>query len=433
MSESWGFDTKQVHAGATADPTTGARATPIYQTTSYVFRDTEHAAALFGLSELGNIYTRIMNPTQAVFEDRVAALEGGVAALATSSGQAAETISILNLGQAGDHIVASASLYGGTYNLLHYTMPKLGWEVTFIDDPDDLDAWRAAVKPNTRGFYGESVGNPKNDVLDIEGISAVAHEAKVPLIIDNTVTTPYLCQPLALGADIVVHSATKFIGGHGTSVGGIIVDGGKFDYVASGRHPVFTEPDPSYHGLVYSQLPEPLRPAQYALKARLQLMRDLGSAVSPFNAFLFIQGLETLSLRMDRHCQNAQAVAEWLEQRDEVEWVAYPGLKSSPWYERAQKSLPRGKGAILAFGIKGGLAAGRSFVDGLELFSHLANVGDVRSLAIHPASTTHSQLTTEEQATTGVTPDLVRLCIGIETIDDLLADLEAGFRAAKGA
>ena len=433
MSESWGFDTKQVHAGATADPTTGARATPIYQTTSYVFRDTEHAAALFGLSELGNIYTRIMNPTQAVFEDRVAALEGGVAALATSSGQAAETISILNLGQAGDHIVASASLYGGTYNLLHYTMPKLGWEVTFIDDPDDLDAWRAAVKPNTRGFYGESVGNPKNDVLDIEGISAVAHEAKVPLIIDNTVTTPYLCQPLTLGADIVVHSATKFIGGHGTSVGGIIVDGGKFDYVASGRHPVFTEPDPSYHGLVYSQLPEPLRPAQYALKARLQLMRDLGSAVSPFNAFLFIQGLETLSLRMDRHCQNAQAVAEWLEQRDEVEWVAYPGLKSSPWYERAQKSLPRGKGAILAFGIKGGLAAGRSFVDGLELFSHLANVGDVRSLAIHPASTTHSQLTTEEQATTGVTPDLVRLCIGIETIDDLLADLEAGFRAAKGA
>ncbi len=433
MSESWGFDTKQVHSGAAPDPTTGARATPIYQTTSYVFRDTEHAANLFGLSELGNIYTRIMNPTQAVFEDRVAALEGGVAALATSSGQAAETLSILNLGQAGDHLVASASLYGGTYNLLHYTLPKLGWEVTFIDDPDDLDAWRAAVKPNTRGFYGESVGNPKNDVLDIEGVSKVAHEAKVPLIVDNTVTTPYLCQPLALGADIVVHSATKFIGGHGTSIGGIIVDGGKFDYVASGRHPVFTEPDPSYHGLVYSQLPEPLRPAQYALKARLQLMRDLGAAVSPFNAFLFIQGLETLSLRMDRHCQNAQVVAEWLEQHDEVEWVAYPGLKSSPWYERAQKSLPRGKGAILAFGIKGGLEAGRKFVDGLELFSHLANVGDVRSLAIHPASTTHSQLSPEEQVTTGVTPDLVRLCVGIETVADLLADLDTGFRAAKGA
>ncbi len=433
MSESWGFDTKQVHAGAAPDPTTGARATPIYQTTSYVFRDTEHAANLFGLSELGNIYTRIMNPTQAVFEDRVAALEGGVAALATSSGQAAETLAILNLGQAGDHLVASASLYGGTYNLLHYTLPKLGWEVSFIDDPDDLDAWRAAVRPNTRGFYGESVGNPKNDVLDIEGVSGVAHEANVPLIVDNTVTTPYLCQPLALGADIVVHSATKFIGGHGTSIGGIIVDGGKFDYVASGRHPVFTEPDPSYHGLVYSQLPEPLRPAQYALKARLQLMRDLGAAVSPFNAFLFIQGLETLSLRMDRHCQNAQTVAEWLEQRDEVEWVAYPGLASSPWHERAQKTLPRGKGAILAFGIKGGLEAGRKFVDGLELFSHLANVGDVRSLAIHPASTTHSQLTPDEQVTTGVTPDLVRLCVGIETVDDLLADLDAGFRAAKGA
>ena len=433
MSESWGFDTKMVHAGASPDPTTGARATPIYQTTSYVFRDTEHAANLFGLSELGNIYTRIMNPTQAVFEDRVAALEGGVAALATSSGQAAETLAILNLGQAGDHLVASASLYGGTYNLLHYTLPKLGWDATFIDEPDDLDAWRAAVKPNTRGFYGESIGNPKGDVLDIEGISAVAHEHHVPLIVDNTVTTPYLCQPFALGADIVVHSATKFIGGHGTSVGGIIVDGGKFDYVASGRHPAFTEPDPSYHGLVYSQLPEPLRPAQYALKARLQLMRDLGAAVSPFNAFLFIQGLETLSLRMDRHCQNAQAVAEWLEQRDEVEWVAYPGLPSSPWHERAKTSLPRGKGAILAFGIKGGLEAGRAFVDGLELFSHLANVGDVRSLAIHPASTTHSQLTPEEQASTGVSPDLVRLCIGIETVDDLLADLETGFRAAKGA
>jgi O-acetylhomoserine (thiol)-lyase len=433
MSESWGFETKQVHAGADPDPTTGARATPIYQTTSYVFRDTDHAAALFGLSELGNIYTRIMNPTQAVFEDRVAALEGGVAALATASGQAAETIAILNLGQAGDHIVASASLYGGTYNLLHYTLPKLGWEVTFIDDPDDLDAWRAAIKPNTRAFYGESVGNPKNDVLDFEGISEIAHAEGIPLIIDNTVMTPYLCQPLTWGADIVVHSATKFIGGHGTSIGGIIVDGGKFDYVASGRHPVFTEPDPSYHGLVYSELPEPLRPAQYALKARLQLLRDIGAAVSPFNAFLFIQGLETLSLRMERHCQNAQAVAEWLEARDEVEWVAYPGLKSSTWNARADKYLPRGKGAILAFGIKGGLEAGKSFVNGLELFSHLANVGDVRSLAIHPASTTHSQLTPDEQGTTGVTPDLVRLCIGVETIDDILADLEAGFRAAKGA
>ena len=433
MSESWGFETKQVHAGAEPDPTTGARAVPIYQTTSYVFRDTDHAAALFGLSELGNIYTRIMNPTQAVFEERVAALEGGVAALATSSGQAAETLAILNLGEAGDHLVASASLYGGTYNLLHYTLPKLGWEVTFIEDPDDLDAWRAAIKPNTRAFYGESVGNPKNDVFDFEGVSEIAHAEGIPLIIDNTVMSPYLCQPLTWGADIVVHSATKFIGGHGTSIGGIMVDGGKFDYVASGRHKAFTEPDPSYHGLVYSQLPEPLRPAQYALKARLQLLRDLGSAVSPFNAFLFIQGLETLSLRMERHCQNAQAVADWLEQRDEVEWVAYPGLKSSKWNKRAKKYLPRGNGAILAFGIKGGLEAGKKFVNGLELFSHLANVGDVRSLAIHPASTTHSQLTPDEQGTTGVTPDLVRLCIGVETIDDILADLDTGFRAAKGA
>jgi O-acetylhomoserine (thiol)-lyase len=433
MSESWGFETKQVHSGAVPDPTTGARAVPIYQTTSYVFRDTEHAANLFGLAERGNIYTRIMNPTQAVFEERLAALEGGVGSLATASGQAAETIALLNLGEAGDHLVASASLYGGTYNLLHYTLPKLGWQVDFIDNPDDLDAWAAAVKPNTRAFYAESVGNPKNDVLDFEGIADVAHANDVPLVVDNTVMSPYLCTPLKWGADIIVHSATKFIGGHGTSIGGIIVDGGKFDYVASGRHSVFTEPDPSYHGLVYSQLPEPLRPAQYILKARLQLLRDIGAAVSPFNAFLFIQGLETLSLRMERHCTNALAVAQWLEQRDEVEWVAYPGLASSPWNERAQKYLPNGSGAILAFGIKGGIEAGRKFVDGLELFSHLANVGDVRSLAIHPASTTHSQLTPDEQATTGVTPDLVRLCIGIETIDDILADLDAGFRAAKGA
>jgi O-acetylhomoserine (thiol)-lyase len=363
----------------------------------------------------------------------MAALEGGVGSLATASGQAAESFALFNLGKAGDHIVSSTSLYGGTYNLLHYTMPKFGWEVSFIDDPDDLDAWAAAVKPNTRAFFAESVGNPKNDVLDFEGVSDVAHANNVPLIIDNTVTSPYLCQPLAWGTDIVVHSATKFIGGHGTSIGGIIVDGGKFDYVASGRHPVFTEPDPSYHGLVYSQLPDALRPAQYILKTRLQLMRDLGASVSPFNSFLFLQGLETLSLRMERHCTNALAVAQWLEARDEVEWVAYPGLPSSPWYERAKKYLPRGEGAILSFGIKGGLEAGRKFVDALELFSHLANVGDVRSLAIHPGSTTHSQLNPEEQITTGVTPDLVRLCVGIETLDDILADLEAGFRAAKGS
>ncbi|MCU1427844.1 MAG: O-acetylhomoserine sulfhydrylase [Actinomycetia bacterium] len=430
----WGFETRQVHAGAeVADPATGARVVPIYQTTSFVFRDTAHAAALFGLEELGMIYTRIMNPTQNAFEERMAALEGGVGALAVASGQAAQTIALLNLAENGGHIVSSASLYGGTYNQLHYTFPKLGVEVSFIDDPDDLDAWRKAIRPNTKAFYGESIGNPKGDVLDLEGIAAVAHENGIPLVIDNTLATPYLLNPLRYGTDVVVHSATKFIGGHGTSIGGVIVDGGSFDYAGSGRFPNFTEPDPSYHGLVFSQLPDELRPAQYVLKCRLQYQRDIGAAISPFNAFLFLQGLQTLSLRMERHCQNTLAVAQWLEGRDEVEWVAYPGLPSSKWNERAKKYLPRGQGAILAFGIKGGLDAGRKFIDSLELFSHLANVGDVRSLAIHPASTTHSQLTPEEQFTTGVSPDLVRLSVGIETLDDILADLEAGFRAAKGA
>jgi O-acetylhomoserine (thiol)-lyase len=431
MSESWGFETKQVHAGASPDPTTGARAVPIYQTTSYVFRDTAHAAALFGLEELGNIYTRIMNPTQAVFEDRMTALEGGVGALATASGQAAQFVALANLAENGGHIVSSASLYGGTYNQLHYTFPKLGMEVSFIDDPDDLDAWAAAVRPNTRAFYGESIGNPKGDVFDFEGVSKVAHDNNVPLVIDNTLASPYLVRPLEHGADIVVHSATKFIGGHGTSIGGVIIDGGKFDYAGSGRFDNFTEPDPSYHGAVFSQLPEPLRPAQYILKARLQYMRDIGAAVTPFNSFLFLQGLETLSLRMERHSSNALAVAQWLEARDEVEWVKYPGLASSPWNDRAKKYLPRGQGAIVAFGIEGGLEAGQKFVDSLELLSHLANVGDVRSLAIHPATTTHQQLVADEQATTGVTPDLVRLSVGIESIDDILADLDAGFRAAK--
>ncbi|HEY7137664.1 MAG TPA: bifunctional o-acetylhomoserine/o-acetylserine sulfhydrylase [Acidimicrobiia bacterium] len=429
----WGFETRQVHAGAVADPATGARAVPIYQTTSYVFRDTQHAAALFGLEELGFIYTRIMNPTQDVFEQRMTALDGGVGALATSSGQAAQFVALMNLAENGGHIVSSASLYGGTYNQLHYTFPKMGVDVSFIDNPDDLDAWRAAIRPNTRAFYAESVGNPKNDVLDFEGVGGVAHDSGIPLVVDNTVTTPFLCQPLRHGADIVTYSATKFIGGHGTSIGGIIVDGGKFDYVGSGRFANFTEPDPSYHGLVFSQLPEELRPAQYILKARLQYQRDVGPAIAPLNSFLFLQGLETLSLRMERHCENALAVAKWLEARDEVEWVAYAGLESSPWYGRVKQYLPRGAGAILAFGIKGGLEAGRRFVDALELHSHLANVGDVRSLAIHPATTTHSQLTPEEQATTGVTPDLVRLSVGIETLDDILADLEAGFRAAKSA
>jgi O-acetylhomoserine (thiol)-lyase len=428
----WGFETRQIHAGAAPDPATGARATPIYQTTSYVFRDTAHAAALFGLAELGNIYTRIMNPTQAVFEERIASLEGGVAALALASGQAAETIALLNLAENGGHIVSSASLYGGTYNLFHYTLPKLGVETTFIDDPDDLNAWAAAVRPNTKAFYAESLGNPKGDVLDFEGVSQVAHDHKIPLVVDNTLPSPYLCQPLAHGADIVVHSATKFIGGHGSSIGGVIVDGGTFDYEGSGRFPSFTEPDPSYHGLVFAQLPEPLFPARFVLKARLQYLRDIGASIAPLNSFLFIQGVETLSLRMERHVANATVVANWLEARPEVQWVKYPGLASSPWHDRQLRYLPKGGGSILAFGIDGGIEAGQRFIEGLTLFSHLANVGDVRSLAIHPASTTHSQLTEQEQVTTGVSPELVRLSIGIESIEDILADLEAGFRAAQG-
>ncbi len=429
----WGFETRQVHAGAVPDPTTGARAVPIYQTTSYAFRDTEHAAALFALEEPGNIYTRIMNPTQAVFEERMASLEGGVAALATASGQAAETLALLNLAEGGGHVVASSSLYGGTYNLLRHTFPKLGVGVTFVEDPDDLDLWRAAVRLETKAFFAETIGNPKGDVLDFEGVSAVAHDHGIPLVVDNTLATPYLAQPLRHGADIVLHSATKFIGGHGTSIGGVIVDGGTFDYESSGRFPNFTEPDPSYHGLVFSQLPAALFPARYALKARLQYMRDFGAAVAPFNSFLFLQGLETLSLRMERHVENATRVASWLEARDEVTWVSYAGLPSSPWHGRQERYMPRGAGAIVAFGIGGGMEAGRRFIEGLELFSHLANVGDVRSLAIHPASTTHSQLDEAEQVRAGVTPDLIRLSVGIETLDDILGDLETGFRAAKGA
>lgn len=429
----WGFETRQIHAGAAPDSATGARAVPIYQTASYVFRDTEHAAALFGLSELGNIYTRIMNPTQNVFEERIASLEGGVAALAVASGQAAETIALLNLAENGGHIVSSSSLYGGTYNLFHYTLPKLGIETTFVDDPDDLAAWAAAIRPNTKAFYAESLGNPKGDVLDVVGVAKVAHDHKIPLVVDNTLATPYLLRPLEHGADIVVHSATKFIGGHGTSIGGVIVDGGTFDYENSGRFPSFTEPDPSYHGLIFGQLPPSLFPARFVLKARLQYLRDLGPAVAPLNSFLFIQGLETLSLRMERHVANATAVANWLEARSDVRWVKYSGLASSPWHERQQRYLPKGGGAIVAFGIEGGVDAGRRFIEGLELFSHLANVGDVRSLAIHPASTTHSQLSEAEQVSAGASPDLVRLSVGIESIVDILADLEAGFRAAHGA
>ncbi|MEJ5256159.1 MAG: bifunctional o-acetylhomoserine/o-acetylserine sulfhydrylase [Acidimicrobiales bacterium] len=438
MPESeWGFETRQIHAGQEPDPTTGARAVPIYQTTSYQFRDTTHAANLFALAEVGNIYTRIMNPTQAVFEARLNSLEGGCTtaigipgALALASGQAAETFAILNLAEHGSHIVSSAALYGGTYNLFHYTLPKMGIEVTFIEDPDDLDEWRNAIRDNTKAFYGETIGNPRNDFLDIEGVAAVAHDAGIPLIVDNTVATPWLVRPLELGADIVVHSATKFIGGHGTSIGGVIVDGGSFDFSASGRFPMFTEPDPSYHGLTYWPT---LGPGSYILKARVQLLRDIGAAVSPFNAFLFLQGLETLSLRMERHNANARAVAEYLAQHDQVERVQYAGLPDSPWYERAQRYTGgRGAGSVPAFVIKGGAEAGRRFVEALELHSHVANIGDVRSLAIHPATTTHSQLTEQEQRDTGVEPGLVRLSVGLETLDDIIADLERGFAAARG-
>ncbi|MGV9818085.1 bifunctional o-acetylhomoserine/o-acetylserine sulfhydrylase [Nocardia xishanensis] len=420
----WSFETKQIHVGQVPDGTTNARALPIYQTTSYTFRDTSHAAALFGLAEPGNIYTRIMNPTQDAVEQRIAALEGGVAALLLASGQAAETFAILNIAGAGDHIVSSPRLYGGTYNLFRYSLPKLGIEVSFVDDPDDLDQWRAAIRPNTKALYGETISNPQNHILDIPGIAVVAHGAGVPLIVDNTVATPYLIQPLAHGADIVVHSATKYLGGHGTAIGGVIVDGGTFDWTG-GRFPGFTEPDPSYHGVRYADLGAPA----YALKARVQLLRDLGAAISPFNAFLISQGLETLSLRVERHVANAKAVAEFLVARPEVTSVSYAGLPSSPWYERGQALAPKGAGAVIGFELAGGVDAGKRFVEALTLHSHVANIGDVRSLVIHPASTTHSQLTPEEQLAAGVTPGLVRLAVGIEGIDDILADLRTGFAA----
>ncbi|WP_063049118.1 bifunctional o-acetylhomoserine/o-acetylserine sulfhydrylase [Nocardia arthritidis] len=426
LSQNWSFETKQIHVGQIPDGTTNARALPIYQTTSYTFRDTAHAAALFGLAEPGNIYTRIMNPTQDAVEQRIAALEGGVAALLLASGQAAETFAILNIAGAGDHIVSSPRLYGGTYNLFHYSLPKLGIEVSFVDDPDDLEQWKAAIRPNTKALYGETISNPQNHILDIPGIAGIAHDNGVPLIVDNTVATPYLIQPLAHGADIVVHSATKYLGGHGAAIAGVIVDGGKFDWTG-GRFPGFTEPDPSYHGVVYAELGAPA----YALKARVQLLRDLGAAVSPFNAFLISQGLETLSLRIERHVQNAQAVAEFLTTRSEVTSVSYAGLPSSPWYERGRALAPKGTGAVIGFELAGGVDAGKRFVEALRLHSHVANIGDVRSLVIHPASTTHSQLTPEEQLNAGVTPGLVRLAVGIEGIDDILADLRAGFAAAS--
>ncbi|MFE9724926.1 bifunctional o-acetylhomoserine/o-acetylserine sulfhydrylase [Streptomyces sp. NPDC005794] len=427
----WSFETKQIHSGAVPDPTTGARAVPIYQSTSFVFKDTKHAADLFSLAEPGNIYTRIHNPTQDVLEQRIAALEGGVAAVALASGQAAETLALLTLAGAGDHIVSSASLYGGTYNLFRHTLPRFGIEVSFVEDPDDIEAWQAAVRPHTKALFAETLGNPRGDVLDIRSVADVAHRAGVPLIVDNTVPTPYLLRPLEHGADIVIHSATKFLGGHGTTIGGVVVDGGTFDFGAHAeRFADFHTPDPSYHGLRY--WPD-LGHGAFAVKLRVQLLRDLGPALSPHSAFLLLQGVETLSLRLERHTSNALALARWLEGRDEVSAVHYAGLGSSPWYETGQRYLPRGAGAVLAFELRDGVEAGKRFVDAVELFSHLANIGDVRSLIIHPASTTHSQLTEEQLAATGATPGLVRLSVGLENVDDLKADLEAGFRAAKAA
>jgi len=425
----WGFETQQIHAGAESDPATNARAVPIYKTTAYTFNSAEHARNLFGLAEFGNIYTRIMNPTQDVAEKRIAALEGGTSALLLSSGQAAETFAVLNIAQAGDHIVSSSTLYGGTYNLFKYTLAKLGIEVTFVENQDDENEWQQAVKPNTKLFFAETIGNPKVSILDIRKVSNVAHKNGVPLIVDNTVATPYLIKPLEHGADIVVHSATKFLGGHGTVVAGAIVDGGKFEWSKSDKFPGLTQADPSYHGVVYTEaLGDGIA---YIIKARVQLLRDIGAAVSPDTAFSLIQGIETLSLRMERHVENATKVAQWLEAHPQVKSVNYAGLSSSPYNQAHKTYAPKGAGAIVSFEIEGGVDAGVKFVDGLELHSHVANIGDVRSLVIHPASTTHSQLSEEDLATTGVTPGLVRLSVGLESYEDIVADLQKGFAAAK--
>ena len=429
----WKFETRQIHAGQAPDAATGARALPIYQTTSFVFDNAEQAANRFALTELGPIYTRMTNPTQEVIENRIASLEGGVGALLLASGQAAITYAILNIAGAGDHVVASPSVYGGTYNLLKYTLADLGIETTFVEDPDNLDEWRAAVRPNTKLFYGESVPNPRNDVLDIEPIAKIAHENGVPLIVDNTVPTPYLLRPIEHGADVVVHSATKYLGGHGTSIGGVIVDSGNFDYGADPeKFPKFNQPAPGYHGLVYardmgkdSAFGANL---SYILKARVSLLRDTGAAISPTNAFNIGIGLETLSLRIERHIENATKVAHWLEANPQVDKVIWAGVESSPWYKRAQKYLPKGPGAVLGFTLKDAtLEQARDFVDALKLHSNVANIGDVRSLVIHPASTTHSQLSAEELEKIGVYPNFVRLSVGIENIDDILADLQLGF------
>jgi OAH/OAS sulfhydrylase len=414
-----GFETLALHAGQQPDPTTGARAVPIYQTTSYQFKDTDHAARLFGLQEFGNIYTRIMNPTTDVLEQRIAALEGGVGALALASGQAAETLGILNVAGAGDNIVSSSDLYGGTYNLFRHTFPKLGITTRFVDARDH-EGFRRAIDDRTKLVFLELVGNPRLDIVDLQTIANIAHEHGVAVMVDSTTATPYLCRPFEWGADIVVHSATKYLGGHGTSIAGLLVDSGKFDWT-NGRYPEFTTPDPSYHGLVYTQAFGNLA---YILKVRVQLLRDIGACLSPFNSFLLLQGIETLGLRMERHSQNALAVAQFLKEHSKVEWVLYPGLPEHPSYALAQKYMPRGQSGIVGFGIKGGRAAGAKFINSLRLFSHLANIGDARSLAIHPASTTHSQLTPDEQRLTGVTDDFVRLSVGIETIDDIIADLD---------
>jgi len=436
MSNEWSFSTNQIHGGQSPDSDTGSISLPIYQTTAYQFRDANHAAGLFALTEFGHSYTRISNPTQDAVEQRVAALEGGVAALLVASGSAATSFAILNLAEAGDHIVSSPSLYGGTYNLFHYTLPKFGVEVTFVEDPNDLESWRKAVRPNTKAFFGETIANPKNDILDIEGVAKVAHEIGVPLIVDNTVATPFVIRPIEHGADVVVHSATKFLSGHGNSVVGAIVDSGKFDYAQyPERFKNFNEPDPSYHGLVFAQALGVGSAfganLSYIFKIRLQLLRDIGAAVSPFNAWLLAQGLETLSLRIERHLENAKAVATWLEANPAVEKVNYASLPSSPWHELAKKYAPKGSGAVVSFELKGGVEAGKKFVESLKLFSHVANIGDVRSLVIHPATTTHSQLSAAEQLDAGVTPGLVRLSLGLENIKDIIADLEVGFAAAK--
>jgi len=427
--QSWSFETQQIHAGASPDPATNARATPIYQTTSYVFRDTQHGADLFSLAEPGNIYTRMMNPTQDVLEQRIAALEGGVGAVAFASGSAAITAGILNLVESGDHVVSSPQLYGGTYNLFRYTLPKLGIEVSFVEDQNDPAAWQALTRPKTKLYFAESLANPGGNVLDVRTIADTAHGVGVPLMVDNTVPTPYLLRPIEHGADLVVHSATKYLGGHGTTIAGVMVDGGTFDFGAQPeRFPGFNQPDPSYNGLKYW---EALGHGAYAAKLRVQLLRDTGAAIAPLNSFLILQGIETLSLRMERHVTNTQALAEWLESRDEVETVHYAGLPSSPYHQQAQKYMPKGAGAVVSFELHGGVDAGRAFVDGTELFSQLVNIGDVRSLIVHPASTTHSQLSPEELASAGASPGLVRLAVGLENLDDLKNDLELGFRAAK--